>query len=457
MTIFDRERAAFFLLAGFVLLCFLAGGSARDDVQSLLFLRPISALVFVAAITFGLASGVFREHKSLLLLAAALPALALVHLLPLPPAIWSSLPGRELAWRVGEVAGIEQPWRPLSLVPYRTWNSLWAALAPVAVLLLALSAGREAARRMVFVAAALILASGAWGLMQAIQAPGNGFYLYRVTNPDSAVGLFANRNHHAMFLSLSFPLFAAAASLAKGAKELIRPRLYLAIGMGILILPFILVTGSRAGLVLAVAGIASAFFVYRDPAPAKQARRQLIKPGQRWLIIGGLAGGLIVTFALAARATALDRLFEIDPVDDLRFSVWGPIWRAAVEYLPFGSGLGTFVEIYRVIEPTALLGPRYLNHAHNDWLEVVLTAGLPGVAILIWAAVYLGRRVIGAFREAAGRRLEDVVLQRLGGAIVVILALGSAYDYPLRTPSLACLFALATAWLSLRNDRPVAR
>ncbi|HEU5068097.1 MAG TPA: O-antigen ligase family protein, partial [Sphingomicrobium sp.] len=428
-TIFDRDRAASGLLALFVTLCFLLGGSARDDVLSLLLLRPLSALAFAVGVAFAWSSGALRRYRPLIFLAAALPALAVIQLIPLPPAIWSSMAGRDLLWRIGEVAGIEQPWRPISVVPYRTWNSVWSALAPLAVLLLVLTAGRETTRRTVILLAGIILASGLLGLLQAIQAPGNGFYLYRVTNPDSAVGLFANRNHQAMFLALSFPLFAAVASLAKGSRESMRPKLYVAIGMSILIMPFILVTGSRAGLALALVGIASAFFIYRDPSAARQTRRETVARGYRGLIVVGLGALLLIAFLLAARASAIQRLFAVDPVDDLRFAVWGPIWHAALGYYPWGSGIGTFVEVYRIIEPDWLLGPRYLNHAHNDWLELLLTGGLGGLAIAIWAAVMLVPRIVRAFAINVSAPHESIVIRRLAASIVAILALGSAYDY----------------------------
>lgn len=449
----SRSQIGYYLLITLLACAFLFGGSARDDVRSLILFRPISAMLFSGALFLAWQTGVIYANRALLLIAVAIPVLALVQLIPLPPPVWSGLPGRDLIWRIGEIAQIEQPWRPLSVVPYRTWNSFWATLAPLAALLLGLCYSRERSYQVVLALAVFILASVLLSLLQVIGAPGNRFYLYAVTNPDAAVGLFANRNHQAMLLAIAFPVFAAAASISKGARETAAPKRQLAIGLGVLMLPFILVTGSRAGLLLVVIGAALALWVYRNPAQFAPSRRKKMKPSLMWGAVAGFAICIVGATAIAARAAALDRLFAKDTIADLRFEVTAPIWRAALHYFPAGSGLGTFVEVYKVVEPDRLLSPRYLNHAHNDWLEVLLTAGLPGLLICAAAIWLLGRAAIGVVRERVEAPTFDTVTARLGLAIVVILALGSAYDYPLRTPSLACLFAVAVAWLAGRVDR----
>ena len=446
----NRSTSAFALIAAFMIAVFLLGGSARDDVLSLIILRPLS----VVALGLGLAlmpREAWRENRLLIALACAFPLLALFHLLPLPPSIWRQLPGRELAWEVGETAGLVDPWRPISLVPFRTWNSFWSFFAPLAAMALALALPRDQARKLVFVIGLVILASGVLGLLQSIGGEGNNFYLYRITNEDSAVGLFANRNHQAMLLAIAFPVLAAAASLSKGARETVRPKLWLALGVGVMILPFLLVTGSRAGLVVGALGIVAALLVYRDPSAQLQVRRQAKKTYYAWAGVGVVAAALLLMTTILVRVSSLQRLFTASAADDLRLRVWGPINEAAWSYFPVGSGLGTFVEVYRTIEPDSNLSPRYLNHAHNDWLEILMTGGLPAVLIVVAAAILF----VGAALRAVGRqpdaRHSEIVIARLGLAIIVILAVGSVYDYPLRVPSLACLFAVAAVWLVRRR------
>lgn len=447
------RAVSFALLTAFLAVVFLLGGSARDDVVLLVFLRPL-AVLFLGAGLLLLPRDAWRDNRMLIALALALPLLTLIHLVPLPPALWRPLPGRQLIWDIGQVAGIEQPWRPIALVPFRAWNSFWSYFAPLAALVLALGLHKEQSRKIVFVLAFIIVASGLLGLLQSVGAPGNGFYLYRVTNPDSAVGLFANRNHQAMLLALAFPVTAAAASLSRGTREAVRPKLWLAVGVGVMMLPFLLVTQSRAGLVLGAVGVVSALFVYRDPTAQLQPRRKAARLNYRWVGLGAVAAGLVLTTALVARASSLQRLFTPGGAggEDLRLRVWGPIVEAAWTYFPVGSGIGSFVEVYKVIEPDENLSPLYLNHAHNDWLEMMLTGGVPAILILALAAWFLGRAIYRTFVIARRDQSSEAVTARLGAAIIIILALGSAYDYPLRVPSLACLFAIAVVWLVRRHD-----
>ena len=155
-----------------------------------------------------------------------------------------------------------------------------------------------------------------------------------------------------MLLAIAFPVVAAAASLSRGTREAVRPKLWLAVGVGVMILPFLLVTQSRAGLVLGAVGIVTALFVYRDPTAQLQARPKAGKLNYRWVGIGALAAGLVLTTALMARASSLQRLFAAPAGgEDLRLRVWGPIAEAAWAYFPVGSGMGSFVEVYKVIEP----------------------------------------------------------------------------------------------------------
>ena len=441
----DRSDAGFLLAAALTIAAFLFGGSARDDVISLLFLRPLSVLAFVAALLV-LPREIWRNNRGAIALAFSLPLLILVQLVPLPPAIWSSLPGRELAWEVGAAAGIEQPWRPISLVPYRTWNSFWALFTPLAAFLLALGLDGRMTRRLVFVFAAAVAVSAAFSVFQVIGAPGNAFYLYSITNEESGVGLFANRNHQAILLVIGYPVLAALASFQKRPAWMSQ---WLVIGLGILIIPFLLVTGSRAGLALGVVGLGLAWFAYRASQPARRPDERRKIP---YALIGGAVGAAAMIFvALASdKIPALERMLARDAGPDLRMQVWGPTLEASWTYFPFGSGFGTFVEVYQVIEPDTYLAPWYWNHAHNDWLELLLSGGAAAAAIVLAALLLFSRRAFALLRLPRGRQETAVVTARLGLAIILVLAMGSVYEYPLRTPSLALLFGVASAWLARR-------
>src|SRR3546814_1346825 len=76
--------AVFFLMA-----VFLMGGGARADIQSLIILRPLAAICMGIAV-WGLRREQIAAVRAPLLLAAMVPLIMILQLVPLPPAIWRS-------------------------------------------------------------------------------------------------------------------------------------------------------------------------------------------------------------------------------------------------------------------------------------------------------------------------------------------------------------------------------
>ena len=70
-------------------------------------------------------------------------ALALLHLIPLPPALWQSLAGRQDLVTVEKLVGLTNIWRPLTLAPMNGWHALLSLVAPLAVILLGIQLKRE--------------------------------------------------------------------------------------------------------------------------------------------------------------------------------------------------------------------------------------------------------------------------------------------------------------------------
>jgi O-antigen ligase len=214
----------------------------------------------------------------------------------------------------------------------------------------------------------------------------------------------------------------------------------------------LLVTGSRGGLAVGVVGIAVAaalLWMARDRSGASRTLSRLTAAAAAVGLTGLVAAGLYFS-----RAQAITRLFD-DPVADLRFKFWRPVWALVTSYFPIGSGWGSFVEVYQIVEPRDLLATTYLNHAHNDWLEVVLTGGVLGLLLLI-IALALWAWAVGQLFGAGGRREDHLVLARVGATWIGIAGLMSLSDYPLRVPFLAAYFVVAAVWLSdgLRHRRP---
>ena len=442
----DGERWPFWLLVAFLILTVMIGGSSRADIASLVILRP------VALLTCGLALVTLRrehiaEHKLLLGGLVAAVGLCVLHLVPLPYDVWSALPGRQIMVDIDAAAGLGQSARPLSMVPASTWNALFSLSVPAAVLLLGVQLPPRQLTHLLPIIIGLGLLTAVVGLIQALGPSRGPFYFYRITNYGAAVGLFANRNHQALFLASLLPMIASWASYQGHSQEKGRTRLAIAAAMAIYIVPLILVTGSRAGAVLAFVGLVLGYFCYRRPIGVATAERKTRRSYLSWLVGGvALIGGAMMGVVLST-TEAIERIISSDQMEDQRLLVWQPIIELCRAYFPFGSGIGSFVQAYQINEPDALLSTKYLNHAHNDLLEIVMTAGLPGLVLVVAALCVIAGRAAAAWRLPI-RSQSPLSLVRLASGLVAMMVFSSLVDYPLRVPSITAIFSVVLLWLA---------
>ncbi|MBX9898348.1 MAG: O-antigen ligase family protein [Qipengyuania sp.] len=445
-----RAQPVFVLLAILVGVQFLIGGASRDDVVSLMVLRPLNVLILALSIFWGWRLA-WQHSRPLLIFGLATVGLTLIHLVPLPPALWTALPGRDIVADIFDAAKVPLPWQPISLAQIRTWNALFFLAGPLAALILTAGLGRFANGLVLRALIAIGLISGLIGLLQAIGPVKGPLYFYRITNFGDGVGLFSNRNHQAVFIAAMFPLLAAHFSLWRANADRLMFQKVLTASVALFFVPLILVSGSRIGLILGAFALGLAAWVYSPPqAVGRRDSLALYRRLTRTASIGAAVLGVALLSIVAVRARLLERLFASDPSTEIRVQALPTNLEIAGAFFPIGSGIGSFVEVYRYFEPDALLNERYLNHAHNDFLEAVMTAGLPGL-LLIVAALSMG--LLGALRLARAGRVavgspvrSEIILGRAGIATLFLLALASVTDYPLRVPSLAVVAAISATW-----------
>lgn len=447
-TLIDVSRNyKFLVLVLFLILVFVTGGGARADIESLAILRP-AAVLFLALGLWWLRYKHLKENWFLFLLFFAMIVLLASHLVPLPPALWTQMPGRTLIAQVDEIAGLGDVWRPISMAPQGTWNALYSLLIPAACLVLAVQIDRRQKFLLLLLFLVLGVFSGLLGLLQTIGSSEGPLYFYRISNFGSAVGLFSNRNHHAVFLACLFPMLAVYASVNLRSTDRMRYRAVVAAGIGFFIIPLLLVTGSRAGILLGLLGVSSTYFLYTQPTNIAPSKRTVQRFNPLFVVAGVVAvAGVALLTLIMSRAKSIDRLLSQGWQDDARVQVWSPIFDLSAQYFSIGSGLGSFVEVYQIHESIEQLHPRYLNHAHNDWLELLMTGGLPAMLLLFIFLLWWAKRSWNVFGHAE-EGSKSQVFARLGVVVSTILGLASIVDYPLRTPSLSCLFVVMLVWLA---------
>jgi len=153
------------------------------------------------------------------------------------------------------------------------------------------------------------------------------------------------------------------------------------------------------------------------------------------------------------RDRAFERLIGAIPVAEMRGDITPAVWDIAVRNLPWGTGVGSFDDVYRMYEPDALLMPAYVNHAHNDYLEIIMTGGLAGGVILAATLGVLVSRSWAIFR-AAREHLRAYLLPATALIALAVLLVASLVDYPLRTPALASYAVLLAIWIGKRQSTP---
>lgn len=453
-----RSRYAKFVPAGWLVFLSLFGGASRYDEWQQVLVAVSSTGLLLAALWTPVCADLRAKRTLWLFLAAVAMAIA-IQLVPLPPSIWLHLPGREPFVPSATLTGLDQAWRPLSLTPDLTWAALFSLLPLAATLAVAPTAQSPALRPLIWTLIGVFTTTTVFGLLQTLGVERLAFYQH--TNVDSAVGVFANRNHNAIFLSLAFPMVGYL--LAVRRRRNMRSRASVDLGSdlvgiaaalcaSVLYAVAIVQAGSRAGLLLGgltlCATMAATLIDYRSTfarAGASRVRNGLARRSQ--LIAGGLLASLAVIIglmALVARSVAFGRLVQFDVAEDYRARILPLLGEMAREFAPFGSGYGSFATVFRHYEPFDTLRFTYFNQAHNDVLQILIEGGFFGAALLIAAVIGWGWRAVGVLR---GQRTTEPMIALAGSLLIAILFLSSFADYPLRTPLLAGILIFAGTWM----------
>lgn len=427
-------------IAGSALLTatFLFGGASRPDAFSQMVIRLI-ALGFLGAALLRMDRGRWLQCRSAVVALGLVAALMLAQLAPLPPGLWAALPGHQDYQSALQVAGLAGIWRPLSLTPDLTINSVLSLLPPFAA---ALTFGALHPRAWRPVLATLLILVGISALVSLVQLSTGELYLYRITNQGAGVGVFANRNHQALLLASAFPLLAAWLAIGRrhGAQAQ-RLRLLVAAAAAVTVFPFLLITGSRAGLIEGVIGLLLTVVLL----PPRLGGDEGGWRDWAFRLAPVLAGAVVAALALGSgRDVALGRLINSGQ-SEIRFENLPYYFDLIWTFFPTGAGFGSFDAIYRHIEPFALLEPSYMNHVHSDPLEIAIEGGLAGWLLLAAFLLWLARSLFVVCRGRPGSTGE--VLGRAGAIVTLLALVGSLADYPLRTPLAAMVFVLCCTWL----------
>lgn len=435
MTKQAADRLPFLLLAALLMVAFLFGGGGIGAALANLAVQ-LSALAVLAMRREAFAA-FWRVSplplRALVVLSIALP---LAQIIPLPEALWQSLPGRTPVTASLELTGTgnSAQWMPFSLHPRRTLLAVTALVTPLAVLCAGWTLPRE---RLIDLGWSVVALGLVTVLIGAAQLAGGteAATLYGSRQPGQILlGTFANRNSTGLFLT--FALGLAALLPAPRPHPVVMPA---RLATCALLLLAVVLTQSRTSLVLAaIPVLLGVFRALTQRMPGRSTpRTAMIGLGALALVAMG-AGALVV--AAPGRIAATLERFEAK--DDPRRFIWDDAVYTAGRHWPVGAGIGTFDELYQIDESLENLTLRRAGRAHNDYIEIAIEAGAPGLALIAaWLVLltWLSWRARGSKAHWAAWA---------GSAFLFAIALQSVTDYPLRNQTILALAGFALLLLT---------
>jgi len=420
-------------LIGALFLAVLAFGGTEP-----LYFSAVQLLLFGLGLFFLLAFGAQPRLRRPLPLAVPLLLVALVVLQLLPLS--------------GLVGGHAQPAvdRAVigSIAPYDTLSHLLLLMTYLSAfyLTLVVAQGRRAKRQLVYALVTLGTIVAVYGLVQHLTGwralfPGSDKFI-----PQGASGPYVNRNHFAGFLEMIIPFCLALAvtgfsrlrqphslDIREQPDEDPFPKLVFWLFLGALLFTALVFSRSRMGLISSVVSVLIVIVLFATLT--RRRRTEAVVAALVFLLVGVLMAVWIGPEPVLARF----QLLETGAGGVVsRWAIWQDTLRLIQQHPWLGTGLGTFPVAYPAVQTVHL--NRFVNHAHNDYLEVASEIGVFGAVILFGSVLY----IFVALVRRVGRN-HDSISRATGigaaGALAAILC-HSLTDFNLYIPANALLFSV---------------
>ncbi len=339
------------------------------------------------------------------------------------------------------VFGIAQYAFRLSVYPYLTEIDLLKGAAYVLLCFLTVESFRGAGEVKQFLWFLLILgfAVSFFGIIQHFTFNGKIYWTIPLTGGGSPFGPYVNRDDFAGFVELVAPLGLAFLFFRAVRREHFT-----------LLLLFTLVPIGAAILSASRGGIVNLLFELLLLAFLARARRI----GRKQLVVIAaltlLAGTFIVWLGVT---TAIQRFEQLTPEEisrNLRVSLYRDTWRIFLDHPVVGTGLGTLIAVYP--RYASFYNGQVVDHAHNDYLELLADTGVAGGLCGVSFLVLLFWRGLGNLRFAETRTSRAICAGSL--AACSGLAVHSLVDFNLHIPANALIFLLLAFTATSRGGSP---
>lgn len=377
--------------------------------------------------------------------------ISLIYLIPIPNTLWGILPGRGFyAEHLGWLNQSIETWyyQSLSLIPTRTIMGLLALLAPLGIFLATVSLPERKVTWLVYV---LLFTA----LSQALISMGQYFIqedalFFGLLSGGIPIGTFVNQNHFVAFMEMAEPLAIGLMMMAILSQNLgttlkvILASIFSLVSLALTFTP--LLTSSRMGAALLILSIFLSFWAMTTPEIRKKVAAPIFALRFVLLILA-----IAIQFKVLQQivtVTYADRLAPQAALGDLRWTLYSTTFNAIKDFFPLGAGPGTTPQVYQNYQPDSINS--FVNHTHNDYIELALDMGIFGVLIIVaLISIYIWR-----WRQLWADKSSGFKLLKSGAGVGILLAaLYSLTDFGLHTPANAVFFAFLFG-IFLHNEHP---
>lgn len=359
-------------------------------------------------------------------------------------------------------------------ISYRLWNSISAdpyetrifalqltGLALFAALLFRYVTTERRLRLLIHVIIGIALASAVFGLLRQTMQHEDGFWL-PLLRLDQGYGQFINRNHFAYLMEMGLGLLLGLVA-AGGVR---RERLLIYVAAFLPIWTASVLANSRGGILAMLVQLVATLILFPAAVPTEYAasgragrliRSRSVRLAMILSLVVLVAGGVLWVGGdrLATRMEAARG--EFTESEEVRQGVTRTqIWQATLRMIEANPIAGVGLGGYWAAIPTYHEAPGTMTpqQAHNDYLELLASGGILGLAIVVWFAVLVLRRARANLRAPERFRRAACFAALIGMAGIGVHSL---VDFGLHRMANAMIFTalivIATSNVSAGRSR----
>ncbi|PTU32933.1 O-antigen ligase family protein [Stenotrophobium rhamnosiphilum] len=354
---------------------------------------------------------------------------------------------------------VQSEW-PISLLPERTHQKVMLSLGYFSLYVLVIGLARDRGRLKMLgqVIVFSALAQAVYGGIMTLSGLEYGFFEKKTAYLGFATGTFVNRNHLAGYLELGAAMAIGliladlkVADLSTWKKRLVAlldflfsTRLRVRVFLAIIVVGLVL-TRSRGGNLAffsALIALGPIYLFYKE-------RQLFVKSAVLFLSLVVVDVWIVSNWYGLEKLTT--RLEQTNTETEARTFAFKAYPGLIEQYSPSGSGMGTFAAVFGKGQPDDSYG--YYDHAHNDYAQFLIEAGIPGTSILLILAALSCLHAVLVIRKRNDRVRVGICFAFLMASTE--LAIHSVTDFNLQIPANAATYVIMMAMAgACSQDRP---